>query len=223
MQLYSMDTQKIFNTKSLKDRANVYKLLGKTLFPRIQDLLYCTYFRNYDGAKTSFEKAQKLLGVGKLTESKKTDIENELKQSISEVSGECTNQPVALVKKEQFKIWHPHKQFPNMTESIQIQYKEDVGRHGVAIQDIAPGEVLLIEDPLSWTVSVGQFENICQFCMKNVGRTPVPCPTHDTGVFCSFTCLQKFQSTFKFDDMSLLELFSTGASESSASAMLAYR
>ena len=186
------------------------------------DFVLC-FFRNHNAAKESFEKAQKLLCVGKLTDSKKSEIESELNQSISEVSVECSNQPVALVKKHKFKIWHPHKQFPNMTESIQIQYKEDVGRHGVAVQDIAPGEVLLIEEPLSWTVSVGQFENICQYCMKNVGRTPVPCPAHDTGVFCSFNCLQKFQRTFSFNDMSLVELFSTGASESSASAMLAFR
>ena len=178
---------------------------------------------NYSSAKQSFEKALEMLKVGKVAENKKPEIESDLKKSVEEVSGECDNQPLALVKKDKYKIWNPHKQFPNMLESVSIEYREDVGRHGVATENIAPGDLILVEDPVSWTVNVGEFENICQQCMKSVGRTPVPSPDHETALFCCYNCLKQFQEKFRFNDLPLVELFSTGAAESSASAMLAFR
>ena len=110
-----------------------------------------------------------------------------------------------------------------MIDSVTIKYKEDVGRHGIATADIAPGDIILIEDPLAWTVNVAQFDSVCQNCLCPVGRTPVPSPTHETALFCSYNCLIQFKQTFKLDDLPFVELFSTGVSESSASVMLAFR
>ena len=165
----------------------------------------------------------KLLSVGKVAENKKPEIESDLKKSLSEVEGESENKPLAIMKKDRYKIWNPHKQFPNMIESVSIKYKEDIGRHGIATADIAPGDVILIEDPLAWTVNVGQFDNVCQNCLCPVGRTPVPSPAHETALFCSYKCLIQFQQTFKLNDLPFIELFSAGVSESSASVMLAFR
>ena len=144
-------------------------------------------------------------------------------KAISDVSVECENKPLSLITKEKYRLTKPHKQFPCMSESVQIVYKEDVGRHGIATADIAPGEIISIEDPLSWTVNVSQFDKICQNCLRQVGRTPIPCPNHEKALFCCFSCLTQYQKTFPLDDLKFVELFSSGSSESSASVMLAFR
>ena len=53
-----------------------------------------------------------------------------------------------------------------MSDSVDIVYREDVGRHGIAKADIAAGELIVIEDPLAWTVNVAQFEDVCQNCLR---------------------------------------------------------
>ena len=49
-----------------------------------------------------------------MAENKKQEIESDLKKSLSEVAGESDNKPIAVMKKDRYKIWNPHKQFPNM-------------------------------------------------------------------------------------------------------------
>ena len=110
-----------------------------------------------------------------------------------------------------------------MTDKVKIVYGEEVGRHGLATADIAPGEVILVEDPLSWTVNTAMFDSVCQGCLAQVGDTPIPSPDHETAVFCCHECLTAFTERFRINDFAFVELFSAGVAESSASAMLAYR
>ena len=110
-----------------------------------------------------------------------------------------------------------------MTDKVKIVYGEEVGRHGLATADIAPGEVILVEDPLSWTVNTAMFDTVCQGCLAQVGDTPIPSPDHETAVFCCHECLTAFTQRFRINDFAFVELFSAGVAESSASAMLAYR
>jgi len=57
-----------------------------------------------------------------------------------------------------------------------------------------------------------------------VGRTPFPSPKHEAAVFCKYSCLKEFERTFaKYDDLPFVELFASGATEGSASVMLAFR
>ena len=83
----------------------------------------------------------------------------------------------------------------------------------------SPGEVILIEEPLSWTVNVKSFPTACQVgggggddddddddadlllaisflqkgCVHTVGRTPFPSPQHPNAVYCSHTCYSKYR------------------------------
>ena len=67
-------------------------------------------YRNYHEAKEGYEKALELLKIGKVTESKKQEVERDLMKSISEVSVECENMPIALLSKDKYKVKSPHKQ-----------------------------------------------------------------------------------------------------------------
>ena len=67
-------------------------------------------YRNYHEAKEGYEKALELLKIGKATECKKQEIQTDLMKSISEVSVECENMPIALLSKDKYKVKSPHKQ-----------------------------------------------------------------------------------------------------------------
>jgi len=179
----------------------------------------------YEEARQSFEKALACMEQAKATEEKKVEIKADLEKSISEIQGDCENQPIALLNsRNNFKIWSPHKQFPNMADCLEIKYTPSAGRHGIAADNIAPGEIILIEDPVAWTVNPNQFSSVCQNCACQVGRTPFPSPRHEAAVFCSYTCLTQFHRIFgKYDDLPFVELFASGGAEGSASLMLAFR
>jgi len=132
---------------------------------------------------------------------------------------------VALITStDRLRIWTPHKQFPCMSDAVSIKYNADAGRHGIAEQKINPGEVVLIEEPLSWTVNVKSFQNACQGCVRMVGRTPFPSPQHPNAVFCCHSCYVKFRQRMgSLDNLSLLEMFGSAAPESTNSALLAFR
>ena len=179
--------------------------------------------REYKKARESYEKAIETLSVGKISPDKKREVEAELKAALAKVEGESEERPVAVMGGERVMIRRPHSKFPCMSESVSIKYEEKVGRHAVASAHIAPGEIILIEKPLSWTVGLHNFQNFCQNCVKTVGRTPIPSPAHEDGVFCCYECLQDFQETFQYDDLQYVQLFSSGSTEGSASVMLAFR
>ena len=163
------------------------------------------------------------MSVGKISADKKGEGETDLKAALAQVEGENDSSPVAVVRGERFRLRKEHRKFPCMSESVSIKYEEKVGRHAVASADIAPGEIILIEKPLSWTVGLQNFQNFCQNCVKAVGRTPIPSPAHEDGVFCCYQCLQDFQRTFQYNDLQYVQLFSSGTTEGSASVMLAFR
>ena len=55
----------------------------------------------------------------KATEEKKVEIKADLEKSIEEIKGDCENQPIALLNKNNYKIWSPHKQ----VSILQRKYK----------------------------------------------------------------------------------------------------
>ena len=163
------------------------------------------------------------MSVGKISDDKKVEVEAELQAALTEVSAESEERPLAVVGGPGLRLVRPHSKFPCMSESVSIRYEEEVGRHAVARADIAPGEIILIEKPLSWTVGLQNFQNFCQNCVRTVGRTATPSPAHEDGVFCCFQCLEQFQATFHYNDLQYVQLFSSGTAEGSASVMLAFR
>ena len=57
-----------------------------------------------------------------------------------------------------------------MSDSLAIKYNESAGRHAVATENISPGEIVLIEQPLAWTVNPNQSSTVCQNCARQVCR-----------------------------------------------------
>ena len=129
------------------------------------------HFSNHIEAKKSFEKSLELLKVSKVAEDKKPAIATDLSRSVAEVAGECGAQPVALVAGAGYRVTRAHAQFPAMTEAVRIVYEEEVGRHGLATRDIAPGDIIMIEDPLCWTVNVAKVDRWVALLLLTLHRT----------------------------------------------------
>jgi len=179
----------------------------------------------FEEARSSFQAAVDAMAAAKLKEEKRGEVVKELEAALASLKEAEVVNPVALMTStDRLRIWSPHKQFPCMSDAVSIRYNEDAGRHGIAEQKINPGEVVLIEEPLSWTVNVKSFPTACQGCVRTVGRTPFPSPNHPNAVFCCHSCFAKYRERLgTLDNLSLLEMFGSNNPESTNSALLAFR
>ncbi|CAL4111080.1 unnamed protein product, partial [Meganyctiphanes norvegica] len=83
---------------------------------------------------------------------------------------------------------NPH--IPSISGALNLKFTPDKGRHMVAIRDITPGEVLIVEKAYMCTVDILDPTTIRTFCCTCLSRCPVPlpCPQCCKVVFCSEEC-----------------------------------
>jgi len=64
------------------------------------------------------------------------------------------------------KITSPNKHFPNLSNSVEIIYNEDVGRHGVAANDIQTGSYRIKNSNLIPEYLKAQFSKVNYWLLK---------------------------------------------------------
>ena len=78
------------------------------------------------------------------------------------------------------KVSCPNKVFPQLSTSLNIAYKEELGRHVVATRNIRAGEIVAVEDPEISFLKFDErgstkFGSVCTNClMRNVDCLPSP-------------------------------------------------
>ena len=78
------------------------------------------------------------------------------------------------------KLTCPNKIFPEFSVSLNLAYKEQVGRHVVASRDIRSGEILAVEDPAISFLNLDErgavkFGSCCTHCfIRNLDCLPSP-------------------------------------------------
>ena len=78
------------------------------------------------------------------------------------------------------KVSCPNKVFPQLSTSLNIAYKEELGRHIVATRNIRAGEIVAVEDPEISFLKFDErgsmkFGSVCTNClMRNVDCLPSP-------------------------------------------------
>ena len=78
------------------------------------------------------------------------------------------------------KVACPNKVFPQLSTSLNIAYKEELGRHIVATRNIRAGEIVAVEDPEISFLKFDErgstkFGSVCTNClMRNVDCLPSP-------------------------------------------------
>ena len=78
------------------------------------------------------------------------------------------------------KIHCSNKVFPDFSVSLNVAFKEDVGRHVIASRNINKGEVVAVEDPAISFLNFDErgpklYGSVCTHCfMRNLDCLPSP-------------------------------------------------
>lgn len=80
------------------------------------------------------------------------------------------------------------EKYPSMANVLEIQQNVEFGKHTVAMDDIAVGQTIVLED----VFCVGVFSNdraYCCTCLKFI-RNFIPCPNCSNATFCDAKCME---------------------------------
>ncbi|KAF2366671.1 SET domain [Trinorchestia longiramus] len=82
-----------------------------------------------------------------------------------------------------------------VSSAVGVQCSESKGRHLVALRDISPGEILLVEDSHVYYMKLNScLRSHCHHCLRQV-YTPTPCITCSLAVFCDSSCRRAAEMT----------------------------
>ncbi|XP_023322924.1 SET and MYND domain-containing protein 4 [Eurytemora carolleeae] len=230
---------------NLKEYSNcIQDCKAALLFGYPQELVYkvhertarcCVQIGQTKEAKENILQAKLTLNKAKLSEERRETVEADLETLLKGLPAEAadhtlTNGAVKVEIKDDshLKLLSRNKKFPNLSRSVDIKFNPEAGRHAVANSKIQPGEVILEEIPLTWTINPNQTLRTCIRCLKQTGKHMVPSKQRENLFYCSLVCynratesadlnLEKMQA----DDHRLVDLFCS-ANESSATTMLAF-
>ncbi|XP_026724526.1 SET and MYND domain-containing protein 4 isoform X2 [Trichoplusia ni] len=83
-----------------------------------------------------------------------------------------------------------HKSYISASAKLRVEYDPDIGRHVIANEDIAVGEVIVQEDPYIGMVMKNQLALCCGYCFKRK-LTLRPCPYCCFTMYCDKECGDK--------------------------------
>lgn len=144
-------------------------------------------------AKEAFDKCVKLLDDSKLADDKKTVIIKDIdviKANMNEKDScdvlengqDCSNK---------LTLASSNKQFCKLSSSVDIVYNDQAGRFAQANKIIQPGEVILAETPVTWSMNASVADKTCSRCLKMVKNGLLPSPISECNVVCSLECYNK--------------------------------
>lgn len=156
-------------------------------------------------AQEAFQHAKIAIQLSDLDQTKRNNLINEHDKQI----WQCEKMPENLVKGAiGTTILHSsipnlgdrvNKQVPVMTDSLDVDYKEESGRGLFAQRDIEVGEVLIVEKPFASTVLSNFKGRYCHHCCERV-IAPTPCLSCSAIVFCGGKCQKEaWEGYHKFE------------------------
>jgi len=186
---------------------------------------------NITEATEALNKAIAQVSLAQLTEEKKDSIQKDITEVLSNISSEGKGQQIVTYNNQlaSLNLDKPHKQFPNLSSSVDVRYNPKLGRHAVANKKIKPGEVILVEEPVTWTINLDRSLLTCCRCMKKADEKMVPCASRENAVFCCLECYKLAAKTSSKplatavteDEFRMSDLFALGQ-ETSATTLLAF-
>ena len=150
-----------------------------------------------EAARQAFSRAA--LAVQKssaLKESKKLQVQKDIetaRDALSSASKPCTRRDFQCP----FELWERHKNFPPLSDCLDIVYNDKVGRHVVATRPIRAGEALTIEDPIASHLSPHRLLKNCSHCFRQLGPGVFPSPLMPRRFrFCGLRCVKAAMATY---------------------------
>ncbi|XP_043788220.1 SET and MYND domain-containing protein 4-like isoform X2 [Apis laboriosa] len=93
-------------------------------------------------------------------------------------------------------IFEENTNFPNASITIDRIHNEKLGRHVVANKFIKEGDILFLEEPISFVLLNHDTYSFCQYCNNLNTDIPVPCRTCLNTFYCNENCLTKAWSLY---------------------------
>lgn len=117
-------------------------------------------------------------------------------------------------------LLHPNTVFLSASQKITIDHSEKGGRFAVATEDVAPCEVVLIEEPYAAYLNLERTGSHCTHCFVRF-TVPIPCETCSHVAYCSRKCRKEAQESYHQYECKVLALLM--GSGMSANSYLALR
>ncbi|XP_040573982.1 SET and MYND domain-containing protein 4 [Lepeophtheirus salmonis] len=125
-----------------------------------------------------------------------------------------------------------HERVPQLAKYVDITYTKELGRHGLALRDIQPGEPILYEQPLVFHCNPSFSEEHCYDCGASLSQKDrllglFPHLTDGKSSFCAWSCFENWISSSgiyetKFNMSSLFRGVNLEETRSSGAVNLAY-
>ena len=169
--------------------------------------------------------ASLLVQKSKLSSEDKLKFKQDIKTSISSGQEAGLRTEAAEEEEEEVQVrFDPHPCIPGLSAKLEVRHEAGRGRHSVAVTDIAPGEAVCEDSPVTWCLSHNHARTHCHHCCRGLaggaGGYPSPLSRSETVVFCSLACLQEAASSYHRHEaaLPLSHIFSIEAGSGTAAA-----
>merc|ERR1712223_117935 len=96
------------------------------------------------------------------------------------------------------KMSDSHKNFPSLSNAIEVRYEKGRGRYCVARENIKSGDLIAVEKPFVWMLDKEESRTHCWHCFRSV-IAPVPCNFCAGIVFCGLNCREEASVYHRFE------------------------
>ena len=177
-------------------------------------------------AQEALEMASLLVQKSKLSSDDKLKFKQDIKTSISTGQEAGLRTEAVEEDKEEVQVrFDPHPCIPGLSAKLEVRHEAGRGRHSVAVTEIAPGEAVCEDSPVTWCLSHNHARTHCHHCCRGLagagaGGYPSPLSRSETVVFCSLACLQEAASSYHRHEaaLPLSHIFSIEAGSGTAAA-----
>ena len=112
-------------------------------------------------------------------------------------------------KKDELEIMKKHPKYPTLSRTVSVQYSQERGRYVSAADDIKIGDVLGVEEPITFSLKQEHLKSRCLNCFMSV-CAGLPCHTCSQVVFCGLACRREATTTFHRYECQNLHLLKPG-------------
>lgn len=93
------------------------------------------------------------------------------------------------------KLKAENRLVPGLSDSVELKYSKEYGRHIVAARDIEPGEILGVQKPYATRIKEKMKYKICSHCGEQTWSS-IPCNNCHNVIYCSKICQKKAQISY---------------------------
>lgn len=144
-------------------------------------------------AQEAFEMASQTVALSSLKANAKLDFKLDLKKALENKDERQEIKAVLQLEKGHRQtspsVFEPEDNNAKLSRNAEFRnFAVNPSRGAVAVQDIRGGEILLIDDPVSWYLVGNRAATNCHHCCMPLKYALIPSPFVADAVFCGISC-----------------------------------